>query len=796
MINRIEIRHAFRKLGRMPGTVILTLMLVTASLAISIVGYVLLRATVFVSLPVPEGESLAVILDGYPSGSNLLTTQTLGKLRSAELPLASLGGYVNQTMPLQYGDQSDYQTITYCDWELFALTPIEPILGRAIQAADQALPATPVVVIREDYWREIFLADSTIVNRELSIGGRRHRVIGIMPANFRLPVSGKIWCALPHRYRQPDNTEKLFISTFAKLLPGESHDSLNRILRDISHELSVSHNQSDHRLYATTFQAAQLGGERGIFVTLVFIIVFAIFLMAGINSANLLFARAAERFYEYAIRMALGAPPHKLWWQALWESTLLTSFGGLMAILLAGWILEISRGWFTGRFADGMAYWWRLEPGIDTVIFAAIMILLMILLSGGVSAWRLVSGDFNQTLREGSGSVGSKKLGRYMRAIIVAEIFLMAMVIFIGTSALILLDRINTLGMEMVSSNRISLALYLPDNGGTKAAAAGQAQNLYSQIRQRPRISGVMLKSPATIMGITRDNPDTAKSVTVFGNRIYGDLAAGGLDLMAGENFVHESGENRLSPVIISHSLAKHLWPGASKEAVGEQLFVEAASGNYDACRVSGICRDVVNGNPLAAGQTKFAIYRPLDDLGGGYVAVLINYRNSRQSVVDDITQVLITSHVDLLIRQILSPQEIVKLTEDASRIFARIALWCILLAVVLAASGIYGLVAVSVMNRHREISLRRAIGAGDHRIIRQFLSEGRKHLLIALGAAGIVITLILFGFRDVIELDYSFFWWSAIATVLLIVPTTMLASYFPARQAIQAEPATALRHE
>ena len=274
--------------------------------------------------------------------------------------IAEFGIYENDTT-LIGKPQSNAATRKYnavkIEWNVFEFSGVKPIMGRGLIAEDHFEGAEPVIVLGYDVWQQYFLADKNIVDSTILVDAVATRVVGVMPQGFSFPMTAQTWLPIDQKYLTPTDRTRSWLFSYARLKKDVSFDVFSQELallnkkavKSLPDNMRWRLDDFEGYLRAIPYKKANITQFYSIFITMAVVVVL-ILLLACINVGNLLLARVNERFKEVAIRVALGVPRKRLILQMLMESIFICSIGGFLAVLIAGWGLELSNSVFEQMF--------------------------------------------------------------------------------------------------------------------------------------------------------------------------------------------------------------------------------------------------------------------------------------------------------------------------------------------------------------------------------------------------------------------------------------------------------------
>ena len=684
------------------------------------------------------------------------------------------------------GEQTTYQ--------YFDTLGVSPELGRTFSQADDVPNAPRVVVLSHRVWRDRFGADPNVVGRMVSIGGENHQIIGVMPASFRpIQVRGAaLWRPLRWNLRNPPR-DVAIAHTIARLAPGISFDRARAELNVFAAQLQREHPTTDtgKGINPAPLRDQQTGDVRVALFILLGAVAFVL-LIACVNIANLLLARASGRAREIAVRRALGADRRRIVLQLMTESLLLAGAGGVLGLIAGVWgvsALKAIAPAGTPRLDDV-----SMDPRVLT--FAAAVTIGTGIVFGMVPAWHASRDDLTPALKEG----GRGQLGdggnRARRAFIVAELAL-ALVLLVGGG--LLLRTFIALQQSDLGFNpdHVLAGFVLPPVAKYKSPAERSA--FYDRLLERTAaLPGIRIAALSSVIpeggdsdtdffieGRPRAQSTDQSLITWYRDVSASYFAAMEIPLRRGRLFA--AGE--ATPVaVVNETFARRFWPGG--DPIGKRI----AFGDDRWFTIVGIVGDVKVRGPRDAGHVE--TYVPYWQQPEAGTNVVLKTAVEPASLIEPLKRAVKEIDPSVAVGGAETMDGILAETNSAPRFYALMVAAFAALAVLLASIGIYGVMAYTVAQRRNEIGVRLALGAAERQIFALVVGDSLKLTAIGLvlgTAAALAVSRsmqsLLFGVRQTDP-------WTYALTALLLVLVGVAASYVPARRAMRTDPMTALRAE
>ena len=797
-----DLRYAARLLRRQPGfsaIAILTLALgIGANTAVfTVVNGVLLRP-----LPYTDPDRLLLLLNG-PNGrlSTSFSPPNYRDVTTQSGVFTEAAAFTVTSMNLT--GRGDPQRIDGADVTpgFFSVLGVMPRYGRAIQQADVD-KGGHVVIISDGFWRRQFGARADIIGSILRMDDNAYEVIGVAPATLTTPGRGDYWRPLmltPENWSDAQRGAQ-YLGAIARLKPDVTLQQATGAMALVADRLGRDFPRTNQgrQMTATPLQERIVRTIRPALLILLGA-VSLVLLIACVNVANLLLARAFGRAREVAVRAAVGAGRGRLVAQFLAESLVLGSAGALAGLAVA-W------GATRALVALGPASIPRLaDVGIDwrVLAFAAAIALATSVLFGLVPALATTGAAFSRVITvAGRGSIGPS--GTRTRKMLVMCEMALAVILLVGAGLLVRsYQRLSAVNPGFSADRVLTFHLALPEAKYKTAAALHALVSAYvDRLAASPGVAGA-----AAVFGMPLDadfgasssflrtgEADSANSPSA-GMRIVtpGYFGTLNIPLRAGRLFDARDDDRGAEVVVINEETARRYWPG--QNPIGQQikLGVRLVSGVRSGQKaIVGIVGDVKYGGlDLTAPPEVYLPYaqHPVDSL-----TIAVRAKGDPLGMVPSARLELASLDRELPMADIRTMDDLVG-RSIAERRFTMLLLAAFaVVAVLLAAIGVYGVLAYLVTQRTQEIGVRLAMGAAPDDVTRLFLGEGARLALAGLvvGMAGAVaaaraLTTLLFGVTTTDPITFA-----SVTGALTIV--ALLASYIPARRAARVDPMTALR--
>jgi len=795
-----DIRHAIRVMRKdapitAAAILILALGIGAATAVFSLVNGILVR-------PLPYGNTdRLVAVEEYEPGDETyagnVAFPNYQDLRARMHMLEDIGLYKEGDRTLRGDGSAERVPGAMFSDGVFGILGVQPMMGRVFTRAEDVPNGPHVVVLSEELWRARYAGDPEILKKNIIIGGVSHQVIGVMPATFHFPDRAMLWVPMQLSPTSSTRTD-YWLQGVGRLKPGVSAEQatseLGALMRDINRENPVT--STGNLARAIPIRKVMAGDYRPAVMTLLGAVGFLL-LIACANIINLLLIKASARTREMAVRTALGASRTRLIRQLVTESTIFGLIGGAAGIALAYAAVPA----LLSLIPVHLPRWMSFSIDGRVLAFAVGVSLLTSLLFGVIPAFGASRVELTGTLKEGgrTGTAGARR-NLLRNSLVVAEVAL-SLTLLAGAGLMIrsfLSLRSQALGIN-APDRVLTFNLAWPGDrypNGPKGRAL--QTNIADQLTGLPGISSIAFSS-----GIPLDNV-WGRSVTVEGfpllplkeapsifNTIVspGYFRTLGIPIIEGRDFTADDWDRKVT--VVEESLAKHYWPNES--AVGKRVRYGTPEDNEPWHTIIGVAG--VSRTEHLKGKNRWNIYIPF---GASRTPSSVLIRTGRDAVRMSETvrrQIGMIDH-DIAVSQMYSMGQILDQASWRDRFLTVLLAVFSALAVLLAAVGLYGVLAYAVSLRTHEIGIRMALGASTRQVERMVMGQGLMLTGLGVGCgiiAGLALTRLMAGqLFQIKPNDPATF--GVVTAILMIV--SVLAAYVPARRATRVEPVIALREE
>lgn len=686
----------------------------------------------------------------------------------------------------------------------FPLLGMRAQLGRTISPPDFEPGRTSVVVVSYGFWQQRLGANPGVIGSRVRLNGQEFTIIGVMPADFEYPMGIEVWGPLDLSAAEQVNRTDHYLRVIGRLRSEVSVSQAQADLQAIAGRLAQQFpvTNAGHNVRVVNLVNELLSGSRQYMLVLMGAAGFVL-LLACANVANLQLARGTARRKEIAVRIALGASRTRIARQLLIESVLQSLLGALAGIGLAHayhqWMMTTIPA-FVLKYIPGVRHM-RMDGSV--LAFTAVVAVAAGILTGLAFAWHASQADLNETLKESSRGAGASSSSHRLRGLLVVTEVALALVLLAGAGLMVNGFR-NLVNKDLGYDRRnvLTFEIALPES---KYREAKQIRGFYDQLIERlGSLPGV--ESAAAVLTLPGKFNWTSTQYAAEGQppAAPGELRTAveqavtpeifrvlRIPFLKGRALAALDGPNSPRVVVLSANLAERLWPG--ENPLGKRVHFGSGEGVAPWCTVVGVVADI-KPSPWDR-ETPPTAYFPLSQLPANSVTIAVRTLGDPTGLVSAARAQVRALDPDQPVYDIRTLGKIIDDDLSGVRLGASMMTDNGLIALVLAASGIFAVIAYSVSQRTHEIGVRMALGAQHSDVLVMVARQALKLTLVgvALGVpAALALSRTLAGILSVIQLDTSLF----VGLILLLILAAALAAYIPARWAARVDPMVALRHE
>lgn len=804
---RLDLRYAVRSLRRNPGFTIVAVSTLVLGIGINVAVFTVADAVLFKGFRSVRDNDRLLYIGTQKNGRGCCASYSdFLDWQAAATSFAGMGAVADQQISFSDGTGApEHYDATRVTAKAFALLGASPALGRDFDAADVAPGAAPVAVLNSDFWTRRYGADSRVLGRTVRIDGVETTIVGVMPRGFSFPQNQDLWLPLVPTPVLLDRSNRTLWFAFGRLAAGATVAQARAELDTIGRRLARAYPATNEGWVPAprTFAQFFVGVNAPAVFAALWVAVGLVLLIACANFANLLLDRAIGRSREISIRIAVGAGRSRIVRQLLVENLLLTGAAGAVAWWVAKWAVRVYEAVANPPTRAWSAHLLDFTMDTKVLVYALAVSAAAGLVCGLAPAVRLAHMDVNGPLQDGGrGTTGGRRSGS---SLLVGAQAALSVVLLVAagvmTRSFVHLHAAD-LGIE---PGRVVAALVaLPDRSYPDASSRSAFfERLEQQLGAVPGVESVAVASvpPASggarvgyeLQGARDADQRTRPTVTTItvGPGYFRTLGA---VLVAGRDFTEADADGSQPAVIVNAEFARRAWPGA--DPIGRSLrLVDGASSRP--LTVIGVAANIVQ--DVARQRHDPIVYRPFKQRPASSLWVFARTSLPPAAVAPAFQRQVEALDPDLPVW--LGPYPLAERLRGVgaywdTRNEAALLLVFATAGLLLAAVGLYAMVAHRVRRRTQEIGVRIAMGATRPDILGLVIRQGMRPILIGL-AAGLVLSLgtvralasQLIGVSPADPLTYA-------AACVVLLTCGLLGCVVPARRAAGVDPVVALRRE
>jgi putative ABC transport system permease protein len=800
-----DIKYGIRVLLKNPGVTFVAVLALALGIGANTAIFSVVNAVLLRPLPYDKPEQLMVVLS--VNAKRGLTQQSFSFLnfadyRSQNNSFEALTAYTSASAALAEGQSPEQVQGVSATADVFKVLGTKALLGRTFTPEEERPGGAPVTIISYGLWQRHFGSDPNVVGRQIKLAGRDKTIIGVLPAEFKFQFVNdppEFWVPMDPDNEMNKQRGASYIQLLGRLKPGVTAQQAETELKSIAARLEQQY-QEDNAGRSVQLVSAheQMVGElRPTLLVLLGAVAFVL-LIACANVANLLLARAAGRGREIAIRTALGAGRLRIIRQLLTESVLLSTLGGSLGLLLAIWGIDLLGSLVPAnipRFGET-----RLDlPVLAFTLGASLLTGLIFGLAPALSASKL---DLNEALKEGGRSASEGRARHRMRSLLIISEVALSLVLLVGAGLLIKsFLHLRSTNPGFNPDRVLTATLSLPS---IKYKEDEQIVRFTEQaIARTAQIPGV--EAVGTIMPLPFSGNNISISFHVDGQplpapgeepvsgaRIISPdyLRAMGIPLIKGRAFTEQDKADAPNVILINETLARKYFP--NEDPIGKRLNLGL---NDIKGEIIGVVGDVRSSNLTKEAGPEF--YVPYQKVAFGEASLVVRTSSGDPaSIAPAMRSAIQELDKDQPLYEVRTMNSLVADSIARQRFSMMLIALFAVLALLLAAVGIFGVMSFLVTQRTHEIGIRMALGAQTFDVLKMIVGQGMTLTLvgIAIGlVAAFALTRVMSGLLyGVSATDPLTF----IAVSAVLAAVALLACYIPARRATRVDPMVALRYE
>jgi|HubBroStandDraft_6_1064221.scaffolds.fasta_scaffold05097_4 putative ABC transport system permease protein len=801
-----DVRYGLRMLVKNPGISLLAVAALALGIGANAAIFSLADPLLLRPEPFPNLSRLVLIfnkVEPFTDENSMLPADYEAiRLQSSSFEQVAAYSPVDANLTGQ-GDPEREQTASVTT-NFFDTLGVQPFLGRVF-TPDDAIPGHDAeVLISYALWQSKFGGDPGVIGREIHVNGRGVSIAGVMGKDFSYPVATNLWQPIAFTAAEKVDRSNNYLFPVGLLKPGVSASRAAAELNGIGQRLAKEFPKSNDKLAirAVPFRTYATDELTHNFMVLLLAAVGFVLLIACANVANLQLARVAGREREIALRTALGASRWRVVRQLLTESVILSLAGAAAGLVFASWAVQMIVTHVPAELSETIAGWNRIAVDWRAVAYTLTIAVAAGIIAGLAPAMGHSRPDISDALKEG-GRGGSGRASHRLRSVLVVAEVTASLVLLVGAGLLVkgfraLLD----LNQRFAPESLLTMRVALPDSKYPDQAK--QAAFYQQALIQMSAIPGV---ESASVASVAPDGDDFSYHSFVAEDKTWAKdeqhialsesispnyFRTLHLPLQRGREFADSDGPNNQLVAIISRSLAESYWPG--EDAMGKHIKRGEPDSKEPWLTVVGVVADVKY-NPYFQ-NVNGVVYIPYEQSADGNAAFLLRTQGNPLGVASAVRAKIRAVDEGQPVYEVMSLSKLTYETLVGISFISTMMAVLGLIALVLAASGVYGVMAHSVTERTHEIGIRLALGADRFQVLRWIAARGIRLAGIGL-ALGLALSYVLARLLSSLMIGVSAtdpLIFTGIPALLALV--AIVACYLPARRAMRVDPILALRHE
>jgi putative ABC transport system permease protein len=802
-----DVRYAFRTLARNPGFTLAALVALALGIGANTAVFSVINGVLLRPLPYPGSERLVVIFDSFDQqgmeiGPACMADFLDWKARSRSFE--TLDAIATNRVTITGDGEAEQIVSMSVTANFFNTLGARPLLGRTFAAGEDQPGRTQTVVLSERLWRRRYGSDPAVLGKSTALNSRPHTIIGVMPAGSQFGQRDTdAWAILT--LNPPTRRGPFFLRGMARLKPDVTLEQANADMQAIARDVERANPKDYRRLrYPVVLLRETIVGDVRPLLWVLSGVVFLVLLIAVSNVANLMLSRAAARRREIAIRLSMGATRAHLVRLSITESLVLSLSSSLVGVGLASGGVGALR-WLA---PPGLPRLNEISVDARVLAFTLLVSVASALILGLVPALGVSTATLGESLKEGSrGSTVARGHRRVLGSLVIAQVTLSVMLL-VGAGLMIrsfsLLGRVDP-GFQAAPEHVLTM-LVSPTgaryrDAGNRGLAAYWEQ-LLDRVRTLPGIAAasIAISIPPDRLAFTdgfeiENRPEPSGSdypavpVPIVSQDYFKTL---GIPLLRGRWFDHRDTAESPRVTVISETMARRHFSG--EDPIGKRLKHGGRALTNPYMEIIGVVGDVKYQG--LGGEDEPVYYEVTSQSPARPMWLLLRTHGDAQALVSAVRKEIRELDPDVPVARISTMTEALSDSVSLPRFRALLMAIFAATALMLAAIGIYGVIAYSVTQRTQEIGVRMALGATAASVLRLVVVQGSRLALvgISLGLAGAfglsrVLKKMLFGVTTTDPLTFA-------SVVLILGAVAVLASLIPAFRAARLDPVTALRRE
>jgi len=804
-----DLRLGFRLVRKSPGFAAIVVLTLALGIGGNTAIFSLVNTVFFRPLPFPQPDRVLRILDSLkgPDGHRStfgMHSQNALAVQQENRIFASTVAAFGASRTLTSAEAPERVSVVYRSEGWLATLGVKPAFGRDFTPEEERQGINSgVALVSYGLWQSRFGGSPSILHTSVQLDRRSYSIIGVMPQGFSFPYDAQFW--VPYLVNASERGVEFAV--FARLEPNISANQARQAMDALSGRIKEQYPDTlpGYGISIITLRENLVNDQDGTMLAVLFVVGFLL-LLACINVANLLLARAVTRQKEFAVRAALGGSRARQLQQVLAESTVLALLGCGLGLAVAHWLNQYARTLIPTDISDqlGMA---KPEMDLRVLIFAVLISLLASVLAGifpVLNSWRT---DPQLVLKQGgrSGNSSGPSRSKLLGALVMIETAL-ALVLLAGAGLMLRnFQRLTHRNLGFNTSQLITFEVTPPQTGYPPGPGRSVLlHRLLDEVQGVPGVAaaGATMVNPlgggtwaASVLPEGMDSPNDGAEYNVNHRLISPELfQAMGIPLLRGRSFTWQDDKNGEPVAIVSEQMAKRYWPNG--DAIGMRIRSARQGGTW--LTVVGIVGNVQDagdpGDPVETWYLPYAQNTTGPDSED--IIFMVRSRTDPSSIISGVQQAVWRVDNTLATYKVSAMDHFYSESLARERIAAKVMICFGAFGLLLAALGVYGVMAFAVAQRTREIGVRMALGAERNNISMLILGRGLRLLGSGL-VIGVVVAIVLNRVLASLLVEIRPFELGVIAlSSFILLSIAVAACYLPARRAARMDPLVALHYE
>jgi putative ABC transport system permease protein len=804
-----DIRYGARMLRKSPGFVLTAVVTLGIGIGATTAIFSICDSLLWKPAPLPHLETLVMVLERAPDSPNQwndVTPADLNDIGHDNTALASLASWQNGLANIvASGGEPDRVNQALVTANFFEVVGVQPALGRAFEPGEDQPGREREVILSDRTWKRRFGADPAIVGKSLRLDDENYLITGVMPSNYDFPLATEIWTPTALKPAQRSSRSAEMLTSIGRLKPGRTVEQAQAEIESTGARLAKAYPETNKNRAFMVWPALKFLTDPMTRQYLIMTLgsVLFVLLIACVNVANLQFARATGRLREVAVRTALGAGRGRIVGQLLTESILLSLMGAAFGLVVAKWGVDLMKAGMPPEIERYILGWKDIQLDSRALLFTLAAAILSGILAGLTPAWQCSRPNLTGALKEGGRGTSSGRGRHRLRNILVGAEIALAVVLLVGAGLMVrgfrnLLDY----GVRLEPSTLLTMRLAITDN---KYREPHQQTAFYHEVLDRiGALPGV--RSAIVATALPYSDHSSGRNFTIEGQPVeagnppigmYQAVSPGYFEtlhipLRSGRLLSDRDGADAPKVAFISERMARRWWKNESP--IGRHIKIGGPDSKAPWLTIAGVVGDIMH-SPYDRDPRR-TIYVPYQQAPALWMDIGVRTSGDPLRWAPAVTAAIRSVDSEQPISAMMTMEKSIHNRAIGLNYMAVLMGSFGVLAMGLAAIGVYGVMAYMVTEQSHEIGVRMALGASRQNVLAAIFRRG----MLTIGAGLLVGLPLAYGFaRLMASLIFGVTATDATTFVgipLALVATAALAIYVPARRAMNIDPIVALRYE